>query len=165
MGGGRFKLALSHFCAAVVEQNTSICEYLDACTCLVQMQCTETDSKFHGKHRNTSLLPLVLAVELVNRSPPSFKVAFFSKLLEELRDVPVNIDLLVKRSIVPALIEVLYSQIIDRYAKPFSNGAHVAFSNEHGLRTTKASERGIAVGIRLADFAAYIDVRYFVAAK
>ena len=148
-----------------MEQDTSIRKDLDACTCLVEVQCAETDSKFHRKHSNTSLLPLVSVVELVNRSPSIIEVTFLSKLFEKLRNVPVNINLLEKRGIISLLVQVFYSEIIDGYTKPFSNGGHVAFGNEHGLWTAEASECCIAVGIRLADMAAYINIGYFIAAS
>ena len=91
-----FKLALSHFRAAMMEQDTSIGKNLDVCTCLVEVQCAETDSKFYRKHSNTSLFPFMLAVELVNRGSSIIKVALLSKLSEKLRNVPININLLKK---------------------------------------------------------------------
>jgi hypothetical protein len=89
----------------MMEQDASIRKDLDACNCLVKVQrCGETDSKPHRKHSNTSLLPLVFLVKLVNRSPSVVEVTFLSKLFEKLRDVPVNIDLLEKRSILSLFV-------------------------------------------------------------
>lgn len=129
----------------------------------MQSSC-ERKPELGGNQANSPLLPLVLEVEFGDLGFPFIVLTLVSQLLQEQRNVPVLVNLLQERSPVSFLVKVLPAELINIDLQPFRNSVHVAFGEEHSLRSPKAPERGVAMSIGLAYPAADVGIWYLITA-
>jgi hypothetical protein len=98
----------------MVQEDTTICIYLDTSTGLVKMQsCCEAQSKLSRDHANSTFSPSVLGIELLNRCEPGVVVGLFTYLGEEKWYVPVLVYFLKERGELSFFVEIPVTELID----------------------------------------------------